>query len=152
MPIPIWDQNKGNILSAESALVRASEEPHRVELTLTNSLANAYNNYKNNLDALEYYRKYILPDQVRTYQGTYFNYNLQGGAVFGDVVAAQQTLVSSISTYLTILGQLWTSVVGVADFLQTDDLFQVADPKQVPPLPDLEHFGPWPCCHPCGQK
>ena len=35
VPIPIWDQNKGNIRSAEAALVRALEEPHRVEVTLT---------------------------------------------------------------------------------------------------------------------
>ena len=65
VPIPIWDQNKGAIISAEAALVRAGEEPHRVETVLTNNLATAYANYKNNLDALEYYRKYILPDQVR---------------------------------------------------------------------------------------
>jgi outer membrane protein, heavy metal efflux system len=149
MPIPIWDQNKGNILSAESALVRATEEPHRVELNLTNNLANAYNNYKNNLDGLEYYRKYILPDQVRTYEGTYKRYGIDPGVVFGDVVAAQQTLVSGVSTYLTVLGQLWTSVVSVADFLQTDDLFQIAEPRELPLLPDLEHFGPWPCCHDC---
>lgn len=151
MPIPIWDQNKGNILSAESALVRATEEPHRVELNLTNNLANAYNNYLNNLKNLEYYRKYILPDLVRTYQGTYVNYNnmVPNGAVFGDVVTAQQALVSGITTYLTNLGQLWSSVVSVADFLQTDDLFQVAEARQLPPVPDLEHFGSWPCCHNC---
>ena len=38
-------------------------------LVLTNNLATAYAGYKNNLDALEYYRKYILPDQVRTVRG-----------------------------------------------------------------------------------
>jgi cobalt-zinc-cadmium efflux system outer membrane protein len=67
------------------------------------------------------------------------------------VVAAQQTLVANVSTYLTILGQLWTAVVGVADFLQTDDLFQLAEPKELPPLPDLEHLRPWPCCHTCAE-
>ena len=41
-PIPIWDQNKGNIIAAQAALVRASEESHRVEVTLANSLASAY--------------------------------------------------------------------------------------------------------------
>ncbi len=65
VPIPIWDQNKGNIRAQEAALVRALEEPHRVELNLTNNLATAYANYKNNLAALESYRKDILPDQVR---------------------------------------------------------------------------------------
>jgi cobalt-zinc-cadmium efflux system outer membrane protein len=46
VPIPVWDQNKGAIRAAEAALVRATEEPHRVETTLTNNLATAYNNYK----------------------------------------------------------------------------------------------------------
>ena len=34
VPIPVWDQNKGAVIAAESALVRATEEPHRVELNL----------------------------------------------------------------------------------------------------------------------
>ena len=65
VPLPIWDQNKGNIVAAEAALVRAAEEPHRVETNLVNNFAAAYTSYKNNVDALEYYRKFILPDQVR---------------------------------------------------------------------------------------
>src|SRR5262249_42589623 len=134
IPIPIWDQNKGAIRAAEAALVRATEEPHRVETNLTNNLAAAYNNYKNALDGLEYHRKYILPDQVRTYQNVYLRRGTDPGVVFGDVVAAQQTLVANVSAYLTILGQLWTAVVSVADFLQTDDLFQLAEPKDLPPL------------------
>ena len=31
VPLPVWDRNKGAIMAAESALVRAEEEPHRVE-------------------------------------------------------------------------------------------------------------------------
>ena len=65
LPLPIWDRNKGGVISAEAALVRAEEEPHRVEKNLTNTLAGAYATYKTNLDALEYYRRYILPDEVR---------------------------------------------------------------------------------------
>ena len=64
--MPVWDRNKGAITAAEAALIRASEGPHRVEMNLTNTLATAYSGYKNNLEALEYYRRYILPDQVRT--------------------------------------------------------------------------------------
>jgi cobalt-zinc-cadmium efflux system outer membrane protein len=151
MPLPIWDRNKGNIIAAEAALVRATEEPHRVETALTNNLATAYANYKNNLDALEYYRKFILPDQVRAYRGVYErrDFGDAAGVVFGDVVAAQQTLATNVTTYLTVLGQVWTSVVSVADSLQTDDLFQLAEPRELPPLPDLDCLPPLPCCHPC---
>ena len=71
VPLPLWNQNKGNIIAAQAALLRASEEPHRVENAITNNLATAYANYKNNLDALEYYRRNILPDQVRYYRGVH---------------------------------------------------------------------------------
>jgi cobalt-zinc-cadmium efflux system outer membrane protein len=147
MPFPIWDRNRGNTIAAEAALVRATEEPHRVETALTNTLSNNYNNYKNALDALEYYRRYILPDQVRYYRGVFDRRQIDPGAAFGDLVQAQQTLAANVGTYLTILGQLWTSVVSLADLLQTDDLFQLAQPREVPELPDLEALPPWPCCH-----
>jgi len=148
VPIPLWDRNRGAIMAAESALVRAEEEPHRVELNLTNTLAAAYTNYKTNLDALEYYRRYILPDQVRAYRGAYDRRQIDPNASFGDVVSAQQTLASDVTTYLQTLGQLWTAVTSVADVIQTDDLFEFARPQAVPPLPDLEQLTPLPCCHP----
>jgi cobalt-zinc-cadmium efflux system outer membrane protein len=156
-PLPVWDQNKGNIIASESALMRAGEEPHRVEESLTTNLATAYTGYKNNLDALEYYRKFILPDQVRFYRGVLERRQIDPNAAFADLVAAQQGLVADVTSYLTLLGSLWTSVVSVADLLQTDDLFQLGPPLPVPPLPDVETLFSWPCCHMCpapgtGQK
>jgi cobalt-zinc-cadmium efflux system outer membrane protein len=149
VPLPVWDRNKGATMAAEGALIRATEEPHRVEQNLTNTLAAAYVNYKNNLDALEYYRRYILPDQVRAYRGAYDRRQIDPNASFGDVVSAQQTLYTDVTTYLQTLGQMWTSVTSVADLIQTDDLFQFARPQAVPPLPDLEQLPALPCCHPC---
>jgi len=149
VPLPIWDRNQGAIIAAESALVRAEEEPHRVQMNLTNTLATNYVNYKNNLDALEYYRVYILPDQVRTYRGTFDRRQIDPNASFGDLVSAQQTLSANVSSYLAILGQLWSSVVSVADLLETDDLFQLATPQAIPSVADLESLMPLPCCHPC---
>jgi cobalt-zinc-cadmium efflux system outer membrane protein len=149
VPLPVWDRNQGAIMAAESALVRAEEEPHRVQQNLTNTLAAAYLNYKNNLDALEYYRRYILPDQVRAYRGAYDRRQIDPNASFGDVVSAQQTLAANVTTYLQTLGQVWTSVTGVADLIQTDDLFEFARPEAVPPVPDLSSLPPLPCCHPC---
>jgi cobalt-zinc-cadmium efflux system outer membrane protein len=149
VPIPVFDQNKGNIVSAEGALLRASEEPHRVETVLTNNLANAYTNYKNAVDGLEYYRRYILPDQVRFYRGVFDRRGVDANVQFADLVTAQQALTSSVASYLTVLGQLWTSAVAVADFMQTDDLFQYSHPLEVPPILDLSLPPDWPCCHPC---
>ena len=71
IPLPLWDKNKGNIRAAASALVRAAEGPHAVEVTLTTGLAAAYAPYKTNLAAVEYYRRNILPRQVQYYRGVF---------------------------------------------------------------------------------
>ncbi|HXY36604.1 MAG TPA: TolC family protein [Planctomycetaceae bacterium] len=147
-PLPIWDQNKGNIMSAEAALVRATEESHRVEMALTNALATNFNGYKTNLQALDYYRNHILPDQVRAYRGVLERRQLDPSAAFSDLFGAQQTLAGFVTTYLGVLSSLWTSAVSVADVLQSDDIFQLADPQAVPALPDLGVLLPFPCCHP----
>ena len=51
-------------------------------------------------------------------------------SAFSDLFGAQQTLATDVTTYLGILGQMWTSVVSVADLPQTDDLFQYAEPPK----------------------
>jgi cobalt-zinc-cadmium efflux system outer membrane protein len=145
IPFPIWDKNRGNIRAAASALVRAAEGPHLVEVSLTSGLAAAYAPYKANLAAVEYYRRNILPDQVRYYRGVFERRKVDPTASFSDLVTAQQTLVADVTAYLGVLGSLWTSVVGVADFLQTDDLYQLGKPLELPPLPDLDALPAWPC-------
>ena len=148
IPFPIWDRNQGNILAASAAMVRAAEGPHAAEVNLTTNLATAYATYKTNLLAMEYYRRNILPDMVRYYRGVFERRKIDPSAAFGDLVAAQQFLVADVTAYLGILGSLWTSVVGVADFLQTDDLFQVGKRVDLPQLPDLDALHPWTCPHP----
>jgi cobalt-zinc-cadmium efflux system outer membrane protein len=151
-PLPIWDQNKGATYAAEAGLGTAKEEPHRVELVLSNSLETAYLNYKTNLETIEDYRKFILPDQVRYYRGVYERRRADPSAAFGDLVQAQQTLASNVATYLANLAQMWSAVVSVADLLQTDDLFQLGKPHELPELPDLDHLPPWLCHHPCAAQ
>jgi cobalt-zinc-cadmium efflux system outer membrane protein len=147
VPLPIWDQNRGGILSAAAALVRAEEEPHRVEVALTGGLATAYAAYQTNLDAVEYYRRDILPDLVRYYRGIFEGYRLNLHSI-PDLVGAQQLLATNVANYLGVLGALWPAVVNVADFLQTDDLYQLGKPLELPELPDLDAQHPWPCPHP----
>jgi cobalt-zinc-cadmium efflux system outer membrane protein len=152
MMLPVWNQNKGAIIAQEGTLARASQEPQRVELSLTNTFATAYLAYKHNLQALEYYRRHILPDQVRAYRGVYERRQVDLNVAFADLSTAQQNLAAGVTTYLTILGQLWTSVVTVADFMQTDDLYQIAKPKELPPLPDLDTLPPWGAQHDCSAQ
>ncbi len=147
-PLSIWDQNKGNIVAAQAGLVRGGEETHRVEMDLTNNLASAYGNYKNNLYAMEYYRRNILPDLVRYYRGIFARRQVDPTTAFNDLVTAQQTLSANVTVYLNVLDSLWSSVVNVADLLQTDDLFQLAKPRGLPELPDFNRLALWRCDHP----
>jgi cobalt-zinc-cadmium efflux system outer membrane protein len=140
LPLAIWDQNKGNIIAAQGALVRASKEQHRVEVTLTNSLALAYESYRNNLYAMEYYRRNVLPDLVRYYRGVFDRRQIDPRSAFGDLVFAQQNLATNVTAYIGILGSLWSSVVSVADFLQTDNLFQTGSRRELPELPDFRQL------------
>jgi cobalt-zinc-cadmium efflux system outer membrane protein len=153
VPVPAWDQNRGNIIQAQGNLLRAVEEAHRVRDDLTSRLAAAFEQYENNRVLVEYYHTQILPDQVRAYRGVYERHQWQPDQVsFGDVITAQQTLASTITTYVTALGALWTSVANVADLLQTTDLFQTGLPEDkecVAAVPDLEHLPALPCTHRC---
>jgi cobalt-zinc-cadmium efflux system outer membrane protein len=148
VPLPIWDQGKGAVLAAEGALERALDEPHRVETVLTGNLTTAFLNYRQSTEALQAYRQRILPDLVRNYRGVLERRRRDPNAAFADLVAAQQLYAGNVSNYLTTLGQLWTAVVSVADLLQTDDLFQLAQPEALTPVHDLRQLMPLPCVHP----
>ncbi len=145
---PVWDQNKGGTIASQAGLIFAGEEAHLTEVTLTSNLSSAYGNYKNNLYAMEYYRRHILPDLVRYYRGIYARRQVDPTPAFNDLVTAQQTLSQNVTEYLHVLDALWSSVVDVADFLQTDDLFQLAKPRVLPELPDLNELPLWGCDHP----
>jgi cobalt-zinc-cadmium efflux system outer membrane protein len=149
VPVPIFDRNQGNIQQAQAQLVRAQEGPHFARLDLTSRLAEAFGRYQTFRTQLEYYRTTILPDQVRAYRNLFDRYQVERAATaptFQDIVNAQQLLATTIQTYLTVLGSMWTAVVDVANLLQTEDLFQVKEHLDIAPVPDLP---PLPCRHPC---
>jgi cobalt-zinc-cadmium efflux system outer membrane protein len=124
MPVPLWDKNKGNILQAQAQLLRAGEEEVRVRADLSGRVAEAFGRYQSNRQAVAYYREQLLADQVRAYLGTYLRHQQEPDDVkFSDVVTAQQTLVTAVTTYLSALNDQWTAVVDVANLLQTPDLF-----------------------------
>jgi cobalt-zinc-cadmium efflux system outer membrane protein len=150
-PLPIWDRNKGNIIQAQGALLRATEQAHQVRDDLTNRLATAFEQYEDNRILLEYYRGRIIPDLVQSYRGIVLRYG--GGDVnvgFIDFLNVQQNLVAAYTTYLATLMTAWTSVTGVADLMQINDLYQFGQ-EPATALPCLEQLQTVPCCHPCSR-
>jgi cobalt-zinc-cadmium efflux system outer membrane protein len=139
-PVPIFDQNRGNIKQAEGLLAQALAGPDQARNTLTTGLADAYNRYETARENVDISMLQIR-DQVRAYRSLYARRQSDPTAVsFGDVVTAQQTLGGYIAGYVTALGLQWTAVNDVANLLQTDDLFQVGPKQEVAPVPDLNQF------------
>jgi cobalt-zinc-cadmium efflux system outer membrane protein len=154
VPVPLWDQNRGNIIQAQANLYSAMDDPHRVRDDLTTRLADAFERYADNLVLVDYYRLRILPDQIRVYRAVLERHQDEPDRVsFGDIVTAQQTLATAITTYVSTLGALWQAVADVGGLLQTNDLFQMgpeALPRQcVSSAPELDQLLPLPCAHPC---
>jgi outer membrane protein TolC len=123
--LPIFDNNRGNIIAAEAALVRAGSEYDRARNSLLSSLADTFARYKSNSESFWYYRNGILADQVRAYRGMYQRYQVDPNADFNDVVTAQQTLATTIATYIQLLGDQWQAVADLAGLLQIDDFFSM---------------------------
>jgi cobalt-zinc-cadmium efflux system outer membrane protein len=156
-PLPVFDLNKGAIRQAQAALVRAMEEPHRVQADLTSRFSEAYRRYDENRIVLEVYHKSTLPSQVQAFRAAVRRYfagdPAQPGALaFSDVVAAEQNLVTIIGNYLPVLAAQWQAVVDVSSFLQTDQLYQMADEVSNVSLIDLEELLKLPCHHPCSPE
>jgi outer membrane protein, heavy metal efflux system len=149
--LPIFDQNRGAIIAAKGALVRAIEQPHQVQDDLTARVADAFNRQNQNFDVLDLYQREILPKQVQAYRSTVQRHfgGVVGDIAFNDIVTAEQNLVAVIGAYLGILQNEWQAVADLGSLLQTNDIFQLAEGKRFAEVPDLSHLLELPCCHPC---
>ncbi len=147
MPLPIWDQNKGNILTAKGALVRATEEVPRVQNDLRTRLADAFERFETNRFQVGQSRDQILPDAVRTYRGTYERHTQEPEIVgFADVVVAQQNMLAAVSLYITALNAQWAAFVDIAGLLQVESLkelsLKIQDEPALPPSAENRGAGP----------
>lgn len=123
MPLPILNLNKGGILSAKGALMRAMQETTRVENDLRSRLAEAFGRFETNRYLVDTQRKQILPDSVRAYRGTYERHIQSPDEVgFADLIVAQQNLLNSVAAYLAALTGQWNAFVDIANLLQVDSL------------------------------
>jgi cobalt-zinc-cadmium efflux system outer membrane protein len=142
VPVPIWDQNKGGIYQAQAQLAQASVGPDQARNTLINTLADAWNRYQTAAASVEIALQQTR-DQIRVYRRVYAAHDVNPNDVgFGDIVTAQQTLATYITSYATALGLQWQAVVDVANLLQTDDLFNLHRQHPVMPIPDLQRLLP----------
>ncbi|QDU38654.1 Cobalt-zinc-cadmium resistance protein CzcC precursor [Maioricimonas rarisocia] len=143
IPVPVFNKNQGNIVTAEADLVRTQQDLQQTYNDLTGRLAAVYATYASNLAISERYRTQILPDQVRVYRGIYDRFwQADASNDFTLVIQAQQTLFAAVNEYLDALSAQWNAVVDLAEVVQVDDLYAMemlmggAMPQQLSaPLP-----------------
>ena len=123
LPIPIFDRNRGNIISAEGDLRRAVEQVRRTRNELTTQSADAFARLATSRYLVQSYREQILPDLGRSYRGVYDRHQQEPDvAGFGDIIVAQQNLAVGLATYITALNEQWTAVADIANLMQAEDL------------------------------
>ena len=140
VPIPLWDRNQGNIQSARAQLQRALQENLRVRNDLTSRVAEVFGRYETQRTMLKLYREQMLPNQVQAFRAAVGRHVADKTVSYYDLVTSQQTLAGLIASYLGALSDQWTSVVDIANLLQTRDLFQMQPLDEVAPIPDLPEF------------
>lgn len=121
--LPVNDANQGNIRAAQATIARSQQGIQVAELNLTGLLAEAVGRYELNRAVAENYRALILPSLARNYRGLVENSRRVGNVAFGDIVAAQQNLVTALQAYLAALQAQWQAVVDVANLGQLDELY-----------------------------
>ena len=126
VPLPVFDRNQGNILRASAGIFRGENDREAAGNDLIQQLADAVSRYESSRAQAATYRTSLLPDQVRTYRGIYQRYQEDREAVsFGDIVVAQQTLATLITSYIDLLNQQWRAFVDVSRLLQLEDIGQI---------------------------
>ncbi len=126
MPIPLIDQNQGNLFAAEARLSQSRAERDNVYRQLLGEFAKAHQEYLANVEISAAYRDQILPDQVRVFRGVADRYRVAGEpSDFAEIVVAQQTLVGGIDGYLGSLQQQWDALIDIAELLQVESLAEL---------------------------
>ena len=127
LPLPIWNRNQGNIISARGDLIQATQQVRRAEMELTSQLANTFNQYSTNRITLQFYADKILPDYARAYRGVYELHQLSPETMgFEGIIVAQINLAQAIATYIATLNLQWSAVADLSYLMQVETLEEMA--------------------------
>lgn len=127
VPLPLWNRNRGNIISAEGDLGQAEQQLRRAQMDLTEQLATTFSQYSTNRFQLQMYVDHVLPDYARAYRGVYERHQNEPDRVgFEDVIVVQQNLANMVALYIAALNGQWQAVADLANLLQIEDLDEMA--------------------------
>lgn len=103
LPLPLWDNRQGDILSARYDLMRARQQRAATENDLLRRLAEVHGEYEAARAQLGTVRDQIVPAAVRSYEQTQEAYR-GGRAAFLELLDAQRTLTEARATLIELSG------------------------------------------------
>lgn len=127
---PIWDRNQGNIAAAVGHMRAAEAEVARLELSLRDELAEAFQRYQSARNEVAIYRDSILPTAERNLLLTEKGYD-EGEFDFLRVLIARRNLFQARIDYVTSFTELRASAIEIQGLLLTGGL----DPVTSDPTP-----------------
>lgn len=121
LPLPVFDKNQGNIISAQSDWVVATKEVERISLAIQDRFAATFRQYANARQQARRYRDTILPKAEQSLELVRRGYE-QGQVEYLTLLTAQQTFVEVNLSYLDAVRQLHVASVSIEGRLLTGSL------------------------------
>lgn len=121
LPIPIFNRNQGNILTADAELIGRYNDVERIELVLRDRLAVAYRRYDNARQQVDRYKKEILPRAERSIELITRGYEA-GQIDFLVLLTTQRTYIRVNLAYLDALAELRQSATLIDAQLLSESL------------------------------
>jgi cobalt-zinc-cadmium efflux system outer membrane protein len=119
--LPVWNRNQGTIRQAQADLARSQAEVVRVELSLRQRLADAFNNYRTALQTERIYRDANVPKAAEAYEVQLDMYKKRRIA-WPEVVRLQRNLLEVKGQYTRSLLALREAEVAIHGLLLVDGL------------------------------
>jgi cobalt-zinc-cadmium efflux system outer membrane protein len=119
--LPVFNKNQGNIRAARAQVTYAEAELCRVELSLRQRLARAYERYRSAQAVVQTYRKENLPEAKEAYE-LYLDSFRKRRAAWPQVLVAQRTYFQIRVEYTEALDEMRRAEVTILGLLLVDGL------------------------------
>jgi cobalt-zinc-cadmium efflux system outer membrane protein len=121
IPIPIRNRNQGNIMAADSELIAAENDVHRIELDLQQRLATVFRRYANARQQIDRYQTDLLPRAQKSLDFVGQGYKA-GQTTFLTTLISQRTYIRVNLSYVDALAEVHAAAVLIEGQLLSDSL------------------------------
>lgn len=120
IPLPIWNRNQGGIMQSEAELTEARRNVSRVEMSLKNRLALAFQRYAAAHERVKIYANEIVPKAEENFELSKKAFPAQIGSI--EFLIAQRIYFQTKLSYLDALADLWSSWSEIDGLLLSNSL------------------------------